>query len=152
VVAALEPGVPTMVAGRGMRPASVLRALELMATIIVARPEVAATIVVARPEVVAIIIVARTEMPHLTVRPVLPPRPRRIVLEPRGPGLRSEVSARRMSMMPELRAVTQDDAEIERGHHIWVDRGMPVGGCRRRSSPKVFSTMIEPASRHLNGA
>jgi hypothetical protein len=137
-----------MVADRRMRPAFVLRALEVVATIVVARPE----------------------MPHLMVRPVMPPRRRRIVLEPRGPGLRSEVPARRMPMMPELRAVTQDDAEIERGHPIRVSVRVPVGGRRRRqdgagakgggeqkmpvhgSSPKVFSAMIEPALRHLNGA
>jgi hypothetical protein len=75
-----------------------------------------------------------------------------------------------MPMMPELRAVMQDDAEIERGHHIRMDRGVPVGGCWCRqegagakrgseekmpvhgSSPNVCSTMIEPAARHLNGA
>jgi hypothetical protein len=148
VVAVLEPGVPTMVTDRCMRPAFLMGAFEVMATIIIARPE----------------------MPRLVVRPVLPPRRRRIVLEPRGPGLRSEVPARRMPMLHELRAVTQDDAEIDRGHHIRVDRGVPVGGRRRRqdgagakgggeqkmpvhgSSPKVFSTMIEPALRHLNGA
>jgi hypothetical protein len=148
MVAALEPGVPPVAAGRSMRPAFMMEALEVVATIIVARPE----------------------MPCLAVRPVLPARRRRIVLEPRGPGLRSEVPAWPMPMMVELRAVTQDDAEIERGHHIRWNRGVPVSGCRRRqdgagakgggeqkmsvhgSSPKVFASMIEAASRHLNGA
>ena len=34
-------------------------------------------------------------------------------------------------MMHELRAVMQDDAKIQRGHHIRVDRDGPVGRCRR---------------------
>lgn len=110
VAAVLEAVVPTMVAGRCMRPALVMGALEVMPTLMVAGPE----------------------MPRLVVRPVMPPRRRGIVLEPGRPGLRSEVPARRMSMIHELRAVMQDDAEIERGHHIPVNRGVPVGGCRRR--------------------
>jgi hypothetical protein len=148
MAAALEPGVPPVIAGWSMRPAFMMGAFEVVATIIVARPE----------------------MPCLAVRPVLPARRRRVVLEPGRPGLRSEVPARRMPMMVELRAVTQDDAEIERGHHIRGNRGVPVSGCRRRqdgagakgggeqkmpvhgSSPKVFPSLIETASRHLNGA
>jgi hypothetical protein len=144
----LEPVVPTMMADRRMRPAFVMAAFEVVATMMVAGPE----------------------MPRPVVRPVMPPRRRRIMLEPGRPGLRFEVPARRMPMMPELRAVMQDDAEIERGHHIRVDRGVPVGGCWCRqegagakrgseekmpvhgSSPNVFSTMIDPAARHLNGA
>jgi hypothetical protein len=148
MAAMLEPVVPTMVAARSMRPAFVMGAFEVVATIMVAEPE----------------------MPRLAVRPLMPSRRRRIVLEPGRPGLGFEVAARRMPMMRELRAVTQNDAEIDRGHHIRVDRGVPVGGCWRRqdgagakrgsekkmpvhgSSPKVFATMIQPASRHLNGA
>jgi hypothetical protein len=148
MAAVLEPVVPIMVTARSMRPTFVMGAFEVVATIMVTEPE----------------------MPRLVMRPVVPARPRRMVLDPRRPRLRLEVPARRMPMMRELRSVTQHDAEIDRGHHIRVDRGRAVGGCWRRqdgagakrggeqkipvhgSSPKVFATMIQPASRHLNGA
>jgi hypothetical protein len=138
MAAVLEPLVPAMVADRGMRPAFVMRPFEVVSTMMVARPE----------------------MPRLVGRPVMPPRRRRMVLEPGGPGLRSEVPSRRMPMMHELRTVAQDDAEIERGHHIGVSQAVPVGRCRRRedgagaerggdkkmpvhgSSPKVFSSRM----------
>jgi hypothetical protein len=121
-------------------------------------------------EMVSVTIVAEPEMPRVVVRRLMPPRPARMVLEPERPRLRSQVPARRMPMMHELRAVVQDNAEIQRGHHIRVPRGVPVGGSRRRqdragakrgsdkhmpvhgSSPKAFLSVIEPASRHLNGA
>jgi hypothetical protein len=147
VVPVPEPVVLIVVAGGGMGPAFALAMVKAVA-IIVAGP----------PEVMAVVIVAQPEMPRVVLRRLMPPWPARMVLEPGRPRLRLEVPARRMPMMPELRAVMHHDAEIERGHHIRVDRGMPVGGCWRRqegagakrgsdekmpvhgSSPNVLST------------
>lgn len=149
----------TMVAGRRMGPAFAVAAVEAVA-IIVARPL----------EVMAVTIVAEPEMPRVVTRRLMPPWPARMVLEPVRPRLRSKMAARRMPMIHKLRAIVQNDAEVERGHHIRVPRTVPVGGCRRwqdgagakrgsekkmpvhGSSPIVFSSMMEPAWRRLNGA
>ena len=109
MVAVLEPVVPTRVAGRSIYPAFVMAVLEVGAMVIVARPGM-----------------ARAVVPRL-----VPARARRIVLELGWPRLRSEIPARRMPMMHERRGVMQDDAKIQRGHHI-RNRDGPVGRCRGR--------------------
>ena len=81
------------------------------------------------PEVV--VTVAQSEMTRLVRPPVVPPRPWRRVLELTGPGPRFEMLTGRV-VVHDLRPVAQDDAKIERGHHIRVDRAVPVGGCRPR--------------------
>jgi hypothetical protein len=164
VAAVLEPVVPTGVAHRSVPPAFVMVALEVGAMTIVARPEmpcvVAARLLPARP-VPARLVPARS----------VPARPRRIVLEPLRPGLWFEVPARRVSMMHERRAIMQEDAEVQRGHHIRVRGGVPVGGCRRRqhgdgakrdgekkipvhgsSFTSVHKHAQKPATGRLNGA
>ena len=151
--------VTTMVAGWCVGPAFAVAVVEAVA-IIVARPL----------EMVAVTIVAEPEMPRVMTWRLKPPWPARMVLEPVRPRLGAKVAARRMPMIHKLRAIVQDDAEIERGHHIRVPRGVPVGGYWRwqdgagakrssekkmpvhGSSPIVFSSMMEPAWRHLNGA
>lgn len=109
VVSVLVPEVPRRVADRCMQPASG----------------------VPTPEVVAMIAVAQSEMTRLVRPPVVPPRPWWMVLELTGPGPRFKMPAGRV-VVHELRPVAQDDAKIERGHHIRVDRAVPVGGCRPR--------------------
>jgi hypothetical protein len=88
-------------------------------------------------EVVSMIMVPESEMTRLVMPRLVPPwlvpaRRRRIVLEPKRPRLRFEVPAGRLVMMDELRAVTQDDADVERGHQIRVNRAVPMGRRRRR--------------------
>jgi hypothetical protein len=71
-------------------------------------------------------------MPRAVLLPLVPAGLRRMVLELGWPRLRSEVAARRVPMMHQRGAVMQDDAEIQRGHHIRAERRVPVGGCRCR--------------------
>ena len=140
MIAVLEPAVPTIVADRSISPAFAMGVLEAVTMIIVAEPEMPRAVVrrlMPPPrrillEAVTMIIVAEPEMPRVVVRRLMPPRPRRMVLEPGWPRLRSEVAAWPMPVMHDLGAVMQVDAEIERGHHIRVDRGVPVGGCLGR--------------------
>ena len=166
-----EPVVLIVVAGRPMRPAFALAVVEAAAIMVAGPLEVRAVTIAAGPlEVIAVAIVAEPEMPRVVMRRLMPPRPARMVLEPGRPRLRSKIAARRMPMIHELRAIVQNHAEIERGHRIRVPRGVPVGRCCRwqngagaergsenkmpihGSSPVVFSSMMEPATRRLNGA
>jgi hypothetical protein len=112
-----------------VQPASGLTVLEMVAMIVVAKPGFPRLVML---ETAAMIIIGKPEVSRLVMPPLMPPRSGCIVLELGRPRLRSEVAAPRVPMMHELRAVALDDAEIERVHHIRVDRCVPVGGCRRR--------------------
>lgn len=71
-------------------------------------------------------------MSGLVMPEVVPARWRRIVLEPERPRLRLEVPVRRVVVMDDLRTVAQDDAKVERGHQIRVNRAVAVSRSRRR--------------------
>lgn len=100
MIPTLEIGVGARLTARCMYPALAMAVVEVMAAITVAEPLELVTTIIVAPEV-----------PRVAVRR-MPARPSRMVLEPGRPRLRSEVPARRMPMIDDLRAVMQDDAEI----------------------------------------
>ena len=95
---------------------------------VIAKPEPVAVAIV-KPEHMAAVIV-KPETLHLAMPRLVPARERRMA-EAAGPRLRPQVPPGMLIMAHHLGAITQDDAEAERGAHIRACKVGPVRLGRR---------------------